>query len=102
MGARFSSGRDIIKRALDRRYIRKSELEVVRSRLTELELEIQSAVSTIEQQIDEVMRLATECARAIETTLQGELLLRRDLDSAIQIIESSISNPLRKMPVLPE
>ena len=97
MGLRLKSGRDAIKRALDRRYLTRGEaavldlteivdrldsieagLEGLRSSVSALQCTVQRA----EANVEDVERLSGECAQAIERLLQEELLLRRDLDAA--------------------
>jgi chromosome segregation ATPase len=99
---RFKRGRDAIKRALDRRYVTRDELEVrtepladvdgsvdgVVSRLASIEStmsRLAGNVAELEKRLQGVERLSDECARAIESVLQAELLLRRDLDAISNI-----------------
>jgi len=42
-------------------------------------------VAELEKRLHGVERLSDECARAIESVLQAELLLRRDLDAISNI-----------------
>ena len=93
---------DAIKRALDRRYVTPDELEVrtepladvdgsvdgVESRLASIEStmsRLAGNVAELEKRLHGVERLSDECARAIESVLQAELLLRRDLDAISNI-----------------
>ena len=91
MGAHFKSGRNAIKRALDRRYATRGSLahtveaiEGLHSRLSSVESDVAQmnmAVAELQRRLRDVERLSEECARAIERVLQAELLLRRDIDA---------------------
>lgn len=66
--------REKLKSTLDRRYATKQEVSTLTADLT-------TAIASHEAAAKEALRLATECARAIERASQAEILLWQAIDS---------------------
>ena len=98
MALGFKRGRDAIKTALDRRYLTRSEMASVGDALGDVAAGVESleyevialrtslgelteTVHRVGARVQDVERLANECALAIERLLQEEVLLRRDFDA---------------------